>query len=146
IGVILEVQHKPDEAKARYRQALTIDPDATVAANNLAWLYMDREDDLDQALTLAKRVQQRLKDDPKVNDTLGWVYYKKHMVYQAIPYLQQGVAGDQNNAAHHFHLGMAHLAGGDRASARQSLERALKLDPAFPGADQALSALAAMQH
>jgi len=144
IAMILEAQHKTDEAQRRYERILEIDPNAVVAANNLAWLHVQRNQHLDLALELAQRAKQQLSSDPRVNDTLGWVYYQKNLTDQAIPFLLEGVTRDAGNPLHHYHLGMAYVRLGDWPRARQALERALMLKPDFAGADQAKKALVMM--
>ncbi len=141
LAVILEAQQKPDEAKRRYEHVLELDPNAAVAANNLANLYVERGENIDLALQLAQRAKQLLPRESNVNDTLGWIYYKKNLVAQAIPLLQLGSA---SNPVHLYHLGMAYRQSGEWNKARQTLERALKLNADFPGADEAKKALASI--
>ena len=44
---MLDLYDQIDEAKRRYEHILEIDPDAVVAANNLAWLHVQRDQNLD---------------------------------------------------------------------------------------------------
>ena len=67
---------------------LAASPRAIVAANNLAWLYAENGGNLDVALSLAQTASQQAPDDPKVNDTLGWIFYKKSLAGQAVAALQ----------------------------------------------------------
>jgi len=142
VAMILEAQNKTDEAQRRYERILEMDSGAVVASNNLAWIYVERSQKLDFALQLAQRAKQRLPADPRVNDTLGWIYFKKNLTGQAIPLLEEGVKGDSTNALHLHHLGMAYYQAGDWVKARQTLERALKLTTWFPGIEDARRVLA----
>jgi Tfp pilus assembly protein PilF len=142
VAMILEAENKSDEARRRYERILEKEPNAVVAANNLAWLYIERGENVDLALQLAQRAKQTLPADPRVNDTLGWIYYKRNLIDQAIPLLQDGVRGDANNPLHQHHLGMAYFQAGDWPKAREALERALKPGSWFPGIDDARKALA----
>src|SRR5262249_20643882 len=72
-GVLLLLQNRSDEAAARFEKALAIDAQAPVAANNLAWLYAERNEKLDVALQLAQTAKSRLPNNDAVDDTLGWV-------------------------------------------------------------------------
>ena len=47
IGMLLEADNKRDEARRRYEQALSVDPRSPVPANNLAWMYAERGENLD---------------------------------------------------------------------------------------------------
>jgi tetratricopeptide (TPR) repeat protein len=126
-AVILQLQNKPDEARKRYEKVLELNPQAAVAANNLAWMYAESDQSLDTALRLAQTARSQLPDQPDVNDTLGWIYTKKGLPELAIPVLLASIEKDPNNAAYHFHLGVAYSKRGNREKARTSLERAIKL-------------------
>jgi Tfp pilus assembly protein PilF len=140
VAMILEAQHKFEDATRRYQRILQIDPNAPVAANNLACLYVDKGANIDIALQLAQRAKQVLPNDPRVNDTLGWIYYKKKFSDQAVVALEESVRRDPTISLHQYHLGMAFIQSGNWLRARQPLEKAL-LNPTFPGVDEARRAL-----
>ena len=137
IGTIQQMQGQPDAARATYEKAVEIDPDAAVAANNLAWLYATQGGNLDVALQLAQGAKRRLPDNPDVNDTLGYIYYKKDLHSLAIPALKASLAKNANSPLYHSHLGLAYAKAGDVENARQHLSSALKLKPDFDGAQEA---------
>ena len=107
-AVILQGQGKEDEARRRYERLVEANPAAAVAANNLAWMYASRGEQLDRALQLAQAAKAKLPDHPSVNDTLGFVYIKKQLPSLAIPPLRFAVEKDPGNAAFHYHLGLAY--------------------------------------
>ncbi|MEO7271633.1 MAG: tetratricopeptide repeat protein, partial [Vicinamibacterales bacterium] len=84
VAMLLQAENKPVEAKARYEKILQIDPRATMAANNLAYMNAEAGTDLDMALQLARTAVSTAPEEPDVNDTLGWVYYKRDMANLAI--------------------------------------------------------------
>jgi tetratricopeptide (TPR) repeat protein len=141
LAMVLDAQNKKSEARRQYELILGIDPNAVVAANNLAWMLVESERNPDAALPLAQRAKQILPGDPRVNDTLGWVYVRKDLTEQAIPLLEEAVRSDQDNAVHQFHLGIAYVRAGDWAKARAPLRKALELQPGFSGAGEARTAL-----
>jgi tetratricopeptide (TPR) repeat protein len=141
IGMLLEAQKRVPEAEKQYVDVLALDSHAAVAANNLAWIYVASNRKLDEALQLAQTAQQQLPDEPNVNDTLGWIYYQKKMVTQALPHLESSVLKAPNDPSHHFHLGMAYVQTGDWQKARESLKKAFALKPDFEGAEEAKKAL-----
>lgn len=145
VALILHVQNRLDEARKEYETALDIDPRAAVAANNVAFIDAEANRNLDVALSRAQTAKSILPDDPDVNDTLGWIYYKQGLASSAIPPLEQSVAKDGNNPTYQFHLGLAYLRAGKTAKARESLQRALKLSDKFDGAADARKALASIQ-
>jgi len=133
MGVLLQVQNRTDEARAQYQKVLEIDPRAAVAANNLAMMYADDGQQLDAALQLAQTAKAQLPDDPRVSDTLAWVYYKKNLSESAIPILEPLTHQEPDNPGYRYHLGLAYAQAGKSDLARQSLERALVLR--LPAAD-----------
>lgn len=144
VGMLLQASDKRPEAKARYEQALNIDPTAAVAANNLAWMQVEDGDNLDVALRLAQTAKGRLPDSPEVSDTLGYIYYLKGLYPSAIDAFKVGVEKQPRNAMYQFRLGMAYAKNGQTLQARQTLDRALRLDPDFSGANEARETLATL--
>jgi Tfp pilus assembly protein PilF len=144
IALTFEADNRKDEAERRYQQILEMHPTAVVAANNLAWIFAERGEQLDRALQLALTAKQQLPSHPSVSDTLGWVYYKKNIPQQAVALLEDSVKQDSGNPSYHYHLGMAYLQSGDQPKARQSLQQALRLKSDFSGADEARRALATL--
>jgi tetratricopeptide (TPR) repeat protein len=145
VGMLYHTDKQTAEAEKAYKRALDADPSAPVAANNLAYIYAERGENLDEALALAKAAALRLPEEPQVMDTIGWIYYKKQIASLAIPQFQQCVDKDPKNAVYQFHLGLAHAQAGDTAKARAALEQALKLSPTFAGADEARRTLASLK-
>jgi putative PEP-CTERM system TPR-repeat lipoprotein len=144
MGLICYADRDLDAAQEWWEKALQVDHYAAAAANNLAWLYAEGRGNLEVALQLAMMAKSKFPTLPEVNDTLGWVYYRKELYGQAILYIQQSLDVDPNNPAYHYHLGMAYAHKGDDAKARRLLERVLKIDPQFPDASQVRKTLASL--
>lgn len=145
VAMILQVQNRIDDAKKRYEQVLGIDPRAVVAANNLAYMHAEAGTNLDVALNLAQAAKSELPDDPDVNDTLGWVYYKRNLANLALEPLQRSISKEPRNALYRYHLGLAYLKVGDTKNARTSLEQALRLELDSGSATEAKKVLASLQ-
>ena len=145
IGMIHNIQHRLDDAEKAYRRAVDSGMTAPVAANNLAYLYADRDHNLEEALSLARAAAVHLKDHPAVSDTVGWVYYKKGQPELAIPQFQASVDKEPTNAVFQYHLGLAYVKVGDPVKARRALEEALRLSPSFNGADEARRMLVSLK-
>lgn len=137
LGTILELQGKKDEAKQRYNQALQVDPRAAVAANNLAWINANTNGNLDMALQLAQTAKAQLPNRHEVDDTLGWIYYKKGLSSLAIESLSSSATRQPDNPSYNYHLALAHHQNGDKEQARKLLEKALKSNANFEGAADA---------
>lgn len=141
IGIILQLQNKPKEAQVVYERLLEQNAQAAVAANNLAMLLADAGEQLDVALNHAQTAKTALPQDAAINDTLGWVYYKKGLSSLAISSFKLSAARDPANPVYQYHLGLAYAQSGDKNNARQALGAALKLSADFEGAAEARSAL-----
>jgi tetratricopeptide (TPR) repeat protein len=141
VGMLQQQQQRRVEAKAAYQQALAVDKDAAVAANNLAWMYAEDDEHLDEALQLAQTARARMPESADAGDTLGWVLYKKGLFDSAISILKEAATQDPKNADLQYHLGLAYAKTGDSRLARQKLESALSLSPTSALASEARSTL-----
>ena len=135
VGMLLEAQGKRDEARKSYEETVNGPGNSPVAANNLAFIYAEDGTNLDVALQLATSAKQRLPEDPSVDDTIGWIYYKKDLPSLALRPLQDSLRRRPDVAEVLYHLGMTYTKLGDKGKAREALERALKLDPNIGGQD-----------
>ncbi|MEO8680117.1 MAG: tetratricopeptide repeat protein [Vicinamibacterales bacterium] len=137
LGTILELQGQKDAAKTHYGQALQIDPRAPVAANNLAWLNSNTNGNLDVALQLAQTAKSQMPNRHEIDDTLGWIYYKKGLSSLAIESLSASTEKQPDNPNYLYHLGLAYAQNGDKEQAKKMLEKALKSGANFEGAADA---------
>jgi Tfp pilus assembly protein PilF len=144
MGLLAEAQKDVPGAIQWYQKALTLNPRAAVAANNLAWIYVSRNTDLDAALRLAEIARGEMPNQAEFHDTLGWASYKKQLTTNAIESLKRAVQLDGRNALFQYHLGMAYVQEGTDPKARVALEAALKLSSNFDGADDARKTLASL--
>jgi predicted Zn-dependent protease len=97
------------------------------------------------ALQLAQTAKAQLPDRPVVNDTLGWVYYKKGLATLAIPAFRESIDKAPKSAVYQYHLGLASAKAGDNDGARKALTTALQLDPKFEGAADAQRVLSQLK-
>ena len=156
IGILEFEKKNYDAAIDNYRKALEKDPNATIAANNLAWLYaVTGKGNLDEAMRLAQGVVQKNPNVAGFIDTLGWVYYKKNLHTAAVEQLRKAVSINEAeararnvpaSAAYHYHLGMALKETGNKDESRRALQTAIKLAEQNPFAevDDARKALATL--
>ena len=145
LGSITQAQGKTLDAQTWFEKALKVDPRSAVAANNLAWLYAEQGGDLDEALRLALMAREQLPQRPEVNDTLGWVRYKRGEFSHAVPSFKQSAEKDPQNPVYQYHLGLAYAKAGDVALAREALGKAVQRNVAFNGSANAKALLASLQ-
>jgi len=135
------------QAKQMYQRALQVQPENALAKNNLAYLMLQEGGNVDVALAMAQEARRGMPDSPNSADTLGWAYYQKGIYGSAINLFQEslkdGRKGNQlEDALTYYHLGLAYRKNGQKDLSRTTLQKALKLNPKFPGADGARQALA----
>ena len=63
------MQNRQAQAQQNFVRALQIDSRAGLAANNLAWIYLEGNGSVEQAGQLAETAKQSLPDTSEVNDT-----------------------------------------------------------------------------
>lgn len=73
------------------KEGLIINPHASHLKNNLAVLYLNRDENINIAFELAQSAYQEMANEPSVSDTLGWAYYKKGLYRQAEWYIREAV-------------------------------------------------------
>ncbi len=146
LGIAYETQGNYDRAIQLYQDALKIDPTFAPAENNLAWVYLQHDGDLSEAIRLAQLAKNQQPDDPHINDTLAWGYYKRGWYPAAAEILESLVAKNPKSSAYQFHLGMTYLMQGRQDLGGKSLETALKLGLAGNDAQTAREALAKTPH
>jgi tetratricopeptide (TPR) repeat protein len=144
IGMIQQLQKNYTQAREAYEQILTINPKFAPALNNLAYLYSENFNLLDQAYDTATKASIAAPQEPHAADTLGWILYKKHQYARSLSVLQPVAANLPLEAEVQFHLGMAHYMMGQEAAAAAALRRALQLNSDFSGASTARERLAVL--
>jgi tetratricopeptide (TPR) repeat protein len=145
IGILEDQRKNHDAAAESYRKALEKDPNAVIAANNLAWLYaVTGKGNLDEAVRLAQSAVQKNPNIAGFIDTLGWVYYKKNLHAAAVEQLRKAVTLNETqarqtntapSAAYHYHLGLALKEKGDKEESRRELQTAIRLAEKAPFAE-----------
>jgi tetratricopeptide (TPR) repeat protein len=144
LGTLFDLKRQHAQANEYYERALTINGNFAPAANNLAWNYAEHGGNLDLALPLAQKARELSPDSPEILDTLGWIYYKKGLVDNAIPLLKDSTEKLKNSDPNVlYHLGMAYHRSGRGAESRNALSKALALNRDFSGAEEARRILTA---
>ena len=72
------------------------------------------------------------------------MYYKKDLATMAVGPLEESLKKRPDNADILYHLGLTYAKIGDKAKAREALERALKLNPQLAAAESARQTLASV--
>jgi tetratricopeptide (TPR) repeat protein len=122
-----------ESAISYYKEAIGLDPEFADCYNNLAYTYMEKNLDLDEAIGYAKQALE-LKPSNKVYylDTLGMIQLKKGLTREAIDSFEEAteLAVDKKiGSLVYYHLGLAKLKDGLDEEAKEHLHKSLELDP-----------------
>jgi len=109
------------------KDILKINPDNADALNFIGYTYADNGVNLDEAETYIKKAMKLAPNTSYIIDSLGWVYYRKGMINEAIINLELAAKLSPEDAAVWDHLGDAYMESGDVSKALKSYEYALKL-------------------
>ncbi|HEY1215072.1 MAG TPA: tetratricopeptide repeat protein, partial [Bryobacteraceae bacterium] len=129
LGMLEEASGDHSKAMDYYKNALEIQPDQPMASNNLAYLMVENDMNLDVALSLAQTAHRGLPNSPSTADTLAWVYFHKGAYDMARDLLEDAAAKDPKNASIQYHLGMTYSRLNQKGDARTHLQKAVSLAP-----------------
>jgi Flp pilus assembly protein TadD len=141
LGSTYEAQGDWQQAEIMYQKSLAIQPDNAMAANNLAFLLLEHNGDVNVALTMARTARRGLPNLPNSADTLGWAYFRNGAYALAMPLIDRAVKQMPTNATYRYHLGMAYWKLNDTERARKELEKSIKLNLDAPATEKATLAL-----
>ncbi len=115
-----------DLAIRQYEAILRHNPTDLMAANNLAYMLVDKKGDsqsLKMALSLTKNFETTTRN-PFLLDTLAWIYYKMGLHKEATSVLKKALSKAPDHPLINYHFGLMTLKTGDRVTAKKHLEKA----------------------
>jgi Flp pilus assembly protein TadD len=137
LGASFEAQGNWQGAQTAYEHALAIQPGEPLASNNLAYLMLEHNGNVNVALTLALAARRGLPDLPNSADTLGWAYFQNGAYSLAAQQFEEAVKAAPSNPTYRYHLGVTYQKLNDPKRARRELEKSINLDPKAPSAEKA---------
>jgi Tfp pilus assembly protein PilF len=137
MGNVEEKSGNLGRALELYTKVLETDPSNVQALNNAAYLLADYAHKPDEALKYAQRAKELSPESASVDDTLGWVLYKKGLYSAAITHLEQASNKLKVQVVPQYHLSMAYFKSGDNRRGSQVLQTALQRNPNVPEAAMA---------
>ncbi len=136
LGVELDRRGRSEEALAHYREAVRIRPGDRNAEFNFAQAMFSKGEKLflqgrlDDALKTFREGLPHMPRSAVAHTYSGLVLLQQDQIAPAIAELRLATAADPNFVRAHVGLGVALAHSGDFDGARQSLQRALQLEPA----------------
>lgn len=125
---LLQIEGDFDQAIEVFSALYDENSGNVLLANNLASLLATYRSDaasLERAVAISRRL--RNVEVPAVQDTYGWIEYRRGNYEEALVYLQNALEGLPDEPLVNYHLGMTLVALDRREEARPHLERAIEL-------------------
>lgn len=129
LGLLYARMNEVDRSDQSYEKAIGIDPENAPALNNYAFNLAQRNEELDRALSMAKRAVEIDPGVPSYIDTLGWVFFRMGEHEQALRHIRRAADHPDASAAVFEHLGDVYDALGQTVPAADAWHRALELNP-----------------
>lgn len=126
------VSHDLDEwpdAEADFRNALTFAPDHPSILNYLGYSLVERNEKLDEALSMIETAVAAQPDNGAIVDSLGWVLFQLEKYDEAIIHMEHAAELEPVDPIVNDHLGDALWAVGRKIEANFQWKRALSFDP-----------------
>jgi len=115
------------------------------AANNVAFILAEHFDRPEEAERVILPALHRFRDSATIQDTYGWILYRRGKLDDARDALQRSMKLDPNESITMFHLAVVCKELADMDRARALLSRALEIDASFEKADAARKLLQSME-
>ncbi len=116
-------------AEADFRKALELNPDQPLVLNYLGYSYVEKNTNLEEALSMIERAVKNRPDDGYITDSLGWALYRLGRYRQAVTQMERAVELVPTDPILNDHLGDVYWAVGRRREANFQWSRALSFGP-----------------
>ncbi|NBO19144.1 MAG: hypothetical protein EBV03_07975 [Proteobacteria bacterium] len=129
-----------DKAIALYEELLARNAELEVAANNVAAIIADHAYTNPAQLEKAEKLSERFASSKNAAflDTLSWVYYRRGNMQQALSTISRAMSLTENpSPPFYYHYGAIQLASGNKAKAKEALEKATASGSSYTGIEDA---------
>ncbi|BCW90166.1 Beta-barrel assembly-enhancing protease [Alphaproteobacteria bacterium SO-S41] len=128
-GIALERAGRWAEAEKDLRFALKLSPDQPQVLNYLAYGWIERHQNVEEALAMLQRAVEQRPDDGFIIDSLGWAYYRLGQYAKAVETLELAINFSPYEPTVNEHLGDAYWKTGRQREAQFLWNHALTLKP-----------------
>ena len=118
-----------DKAEPDFRRALELSPDQAEVLNYLGYSFVDKGENLDEALALIERAVAIYPDQGYIIDSLAWAYFRLGRYQDALAPMEKASLLEPVDPIVTDHLGDVYWAVGRELEARFQWRRALSFDP-----------------
>lgn len=124
-GITNERQGNWEAGEADFLKALELQPDQPAVLNYLGYSYVERRENLDQALDMIRTAVEARPNEGYIVDSLAWVYYRLGRYQEAVEPMEKAVALMPVDPVVNDHLGDVYWAVGRTREAKFQWSRAL---------------------
>lgn len=117
------------QAEADFRKALDLSPDQPQVLNYLGYSYVEKGQNLEEALSMIERAEKAEPDSGYIVDSLGWVLFRLGRPEEALVQMERAVSLMPVDPVVNDHLGDVYWAVGRRLEAKFQWRRALSFEP-----------------
>ena len=117
------------KAEADFRKSLSLSPDQPVVLNYLGYSFVDRGENLTEALGMIERAVAARPDAGYIIDSLAWAYYRLGRYDDALAQMERASLLEPVDPVVTDHLGDVYWAVGRKVEARFQWRRALSFEP-----------------
>jgi tetratricopeptide (TPR) repeat protein len=128
-GISYERAKQWPPAEKDFQKALELSPDEPYVLNYLAYTWVERRENLDQALGMLEKAVGQRPEEGFIIDSLGWAHFMLGRYPEAVTELERAVALAPTDPVLNDHLGDAYWKVGRHQEARFQWSRALSFDP-----------------
>ncbi len=128
-GISYERDKQWPPAEKDFQKALELSPDEPYVLNYLAYTWVERRENLDQALKMLEKAVSQRPEEGFIIDSLGWAHFMLGRYPEAVEELERAVALAPTDPVLNDHLGDAYWKVGRHQEARFQWSRALSFDP-----------------
>lgn len=117
------------KAEADFRKALALEPDQPQVLNYLGYSFVDRGENLDEALGMIERAVAAQPDAGYIIDSLAWALFRLGRYQEAVEPMERASLLEPVDPIVTDHLGDVYWAVGRKLEAQFQWHRALSFDP-----------------
>lgn len=128
-GICYERSDQWDLAINDFRKSLELEPDQPLVLNYLGYSWLDRGENLEEALEMVRKAVEQRPEDGYIIDSLGWGYYLTEDFENAVIQLEKAVEFRPVDPVINDHLGDALWQVGRKLEAEFQWKRALSFEP-----------------
>ena len=128
LAMVYDQNEKWDQSDKLYTDLITINTKDAQAYNNYAYSLIERNEDVEYALTLAKKAIELSPKTSSYLDTIGWIYFKLNDFDKAKEFIGEAIVYDDTSSVVLEHYGDVLIELNEIDEALIFYKKALELD------------------